>query len=369
METASGSRSRRYTDNLVGSDTNRLADICVHDRLSGQTRRINVSAGGVEAVGGPSLNPVIALNGRYVAYESGATNLVAGDTNGFRDVFLHDRDVDGDGIMDEPGAIATRRVSVATGGAQALDGNSSDPSITQEGRWIAFGSTANNLVANDTNNESDIFLHDASNGTTVRLSQGPNGAQWIAPSFQPVLSSNGSLLVFLTSGLNAPPVGGATSASIFAGANDGKSTTGTIPLPTEPTPAAPVVQPPPPADDIQDPAVSGDGSQTGATVQPRPGSGGAAPSVEVEGPPAPPPAAAAPYLSALGPAQGPTTGGNVVDVRGAHFQANATVRWNGVPLNPAVVRFVNSALLRVTAPAGTGAVPCRSRAAGRRRTS
>jgi Tol biopolymer transport system component len=353
-----------YTDNLVGSDTNQRADICVHDRLNGQTRRINVSTAGVEAIGGASLNPVIALNGRYVAYESDATNLVAGDTNAFRDVFLHDRDVDGDGIMDEAGSIATRRVSVATGGAQALGGNSSDPSITQEGRWIAFGSTANNLVANDTNNESDIFLHDASNNTTIRLSQGPNGAQWIAPSFQPVLSANGLLLVFLTSGLNAPPVGGATSGSVFGGANDGKSTTGTIPLPTEPVPTAPSVQQPPPADDIQDPAVSGDGSQTGATVQPRPGSGGSAPSVSVEGPPAPPPAAAAPFLSALGPAQGPTTGGNVVDVQGAHFQANATVRWNGVALPPSEVSFVNSALLRVTAPAGTNAVSVQVQSGG-----
>ena len=338
-------------DNLVAADTNALADICVHDRLTGTTRRVNVSTAGVEALGGPSLNPVISLNGRHIAFESGANNLVAGDTNMFRDVFLHDRDTDGNGVMDQPGAIATTRVSVTSSTLQALNGDSTNPSITQEGRWVAFGSKATNLVANDTNGESDVFLHDAQLNTTVRLSQGPSGQQYIGPSTNPRISANGSRLVFLTSGLNAPSSLVESSGPVVAALDDGKSTTGTIPLPTSPTPPPPVVEPQPPADNLEDTGVSGDGADTATTVNPQPGSGGSAPSVSVEGPAEPPPSAAAPFLAGLSQPQGPPAGGNVVLVEGAHFQANASVVWNGAALAPASVAFVHSGLLRVTAPA------------------
>ena len=192
--------------NLVPSDDNGLDDVFVSDRLTGQTRRLDVSSAGVQAAGGASGRAVISLDGRWVAFDSAANNLVPGDTNGLRDVFLHDRDTDADGVMDEADARATSRVSVSSSvsappappaGGQA-DGDSGQPSITQEGRYIAFASTATNLVPNDTNRESDVFLHDRVMGTTRRLSVGPGGVQFVGPSHTPSISANGSLLIFLT---------------------------------------------------------------------------------------------------------------------------------------------------------------------------
>src|SRR5688500_1247421 len=84
---------------------------------SGQTARVSVSTDGVGA-NGVSGAPAISGDGRYVAFASAATNLVAGDTNGLTDIFLRDRDTDADGVFDEAGAVATTRLSVGPGGVQ-----------------------------------------------------------------------------------------------------------------------------------------------------------------------------------------------------------------------------------------------------------
>jgi Ca2+-binding RTX toxin-like protein len=93
-----------------------------------------------------------------VAFWSEATNLVPGDTNNARDVFVHDRDADGDGVFDEPGANTTVRVSVSNAGAQG-DGRSEDPHLSADGRFVAFWSKATTLVPGDTNSTDDIFVH------------------------------------------------------------------------------------------------------------------------------------------------------------------------------------------------------------------
>ncbi len=145
--------------NLV-SDGNGQMDVFVHDRLLGVTRRVSEASDGTEAIGGASRNPAMSLDGRFVAFDSAATNLVPGDSNAFRDVFVRDRDTDGDGVMDEAAAVSTTRVSVATGGQQATGGDSVDPSMTEQGRWVAFGSRAVDLVPNDTNGQVDAFVRD-----------------------------------------------------------------------------------------------------------------------------------------------------------------------------------------------------------------
>jgi hypothetical protein len=103
--------------NLVAGDTNGLDDIFVHDRQTVTTQRVNVGPGGVQATGGGSILPSINGDGRFVAFLSAATNLVAGDTNGVIDAFVHDRQTG-----------TTTRVSVATGGSQATGGGTATAS-------------------------------------------------------------------------------------------------------------------------------------------------------------------------------------------------------------------------------------------------
>ncbi len=132
-------------NNLVAGDTNGSWDVFVRDRVSGETERVNVSSAGAEA-NGPSGYSVISADGRYVAFMSDATNLVPGDTNGRADVFVRDRM-----------AGETQRVSVSSAGVEA-DGRSDENSISADGRYVAFGSRASNLVPGDTNGTRDIFV-------------------------------------------------------------------------------------------------------------------------------------------------------------------------------------------------------------------
>ena len=124
--------------NLAAGDTNGSQDVFVHDRQTGTTSRVSLGQGGVQA-NSLSRNPAISADGGFVALESFAGNLVAGDTNGVSDVFVRDMQ-----------AGTTTRVSVATGGAQG-NGASGGAAISADGRWVVFGSSATNLVAGDTN--------------------------------------------------------------------------------------------------------------------------------------------------------------------------------------------------------------------------
>jgi Tol biopolymer transport system component len=110
-----------------------------------------VSSGGEQAYRG-STETSISADGRFVAFQSSANNLVAGDTNGEVDIFVHDRSYG-----------ETTRVSVSSGGVQG-NSYSYQPSISGNGRFVAFQSEANNLVAGDTNGEADVFVHDRRHG-------------------------------------------------------------------------------------------------------------------------------------------------------------------------------------------------------------
>ncbi|TMK83849.1 MAG: hypothetical protein E6G44_11140, partial [Actinobacteria bacterium] len=116
-------------------------------------------------VGGGGGQPSISADGRYVAFSSGDSTLVPGDTNGQTDVFVRDRST---------GSVS--RVSVDSSGNQA-DLRSDSPSISPDGRWTVFESQATNLVAGDTNGTWDVFVHDSVTGATTRLSVAADGTQ------------------------------------------------------------------------------------------------------------------------------------------------------------------------------------------------
>lgn len=153
--------------NLVPSDLNGTVDIFVRDRQESSTTRVSVTVGGVEA-NNLSQHPSISANGRFVAFDSAASNLVSGDTNNRYDIFVRDRDLDDNGIFDEDGSVATFRASVSTGGGQA-NRSSFWPSISADGRYVAFESGAN-LVPDDTGEISDIFVRGLFAGGTKRIS-------------------------------------------------------------------------------------------------------------------------------------------------------------------------------------------------------
>jgi len=123
---------------------------------------VSVASGGGEG-NGNSYFPSISGDGRYVAFYSEGSNLVVNDLNNRADVFVHDRDADGNGTYDEVGGISTVRVSVASGGGEAKNGDSYSPCISPDGKYVAFTSYADNLVAGDTPftmGFPDIFVYE-----------------------------------------------------------------------------------------------------------------------------------------------------------------------------------------------------------------
>jgi len=140
--------------------------VWVRDRQRGTTVLVSKSSAGV-AGNGRSAHPAISADGRFVAFSSSASNLVPEDTNSLDDVFVHDRDADGNGIFDEPGATLTR-VSISSDGTQA-NCVSARPSISGSGRYVAFDTCATNWaeVRRKTLAVHDIFVHDRQTGTTI----------------------------------------------------------------------------------------------------------------------------------------------------------------------------------------------------------
>jgi len=175
--------------NLVPGDTNRLNDVFVHDRTTGTTSRVSVSSSGAQGYG-DSFHPSISADGRHVAYQSSATNLVPYDTNGYWDVFVHDRLTGG-----------TARVSVGPWGRQG-DFSSGSPSISADGRFIAFDSYAANLVPGDTNGQTDVFVHDRLTGTTTLVSVDSAGLQANYSSDSSSISADGGFVAFVSGASN-----------------------------------------------------------------------------------------------------------------------------------------------------------------------
>jgi archaellum component FlaF (FlaF/FlaG flagellin family) len=147
---------------LVPGDTNVYLDIFVYDRQTGITSRVSVDSSGNQS-NYTSLNPAISADGRYVTFSSSANNLVPGDTNGYPDIFVHDRQTG-----------STSRVSVDSSGNQS-SGISDNHAISADGRYVTFSSYATDLVTGDTYGyENAIFVHDRQTGSTSRVSVGGN---------------------------------------------------------------------------------------------------------------------------------------------------------------------------------------------------
>jgi Tol biopolymer transport system component len=187
--------------NLVPGDTNGKSDIFVRDIDAGTTTRVSVSSTGTEA-NNLSVYPDITADGHMVVFTSLATNLIAGDTNGQSDVFLHDRTTQ-----------QTSRISVTPSGGEANHA-SYDPCISANGRFVAFASLASNIVAGDTNGAADIFLRDLVLGTNTRVSVSSAGAQANDYSETASISGDGRRVTFDSSATNFVP-GGTLGLQVF----------------------------------------------------------------------------------------------------------------------------------------------------------
>ena len=170
-------------DNLVAGDSNGTDDVFVRDITGATTSIVSVDPNGV-AGDGPSGSPRCSADGRCVAFSSYADNLIASDANGSSDVFLRDTQ-----------AHATTLISVASNGTQG-DGVSDAPTVSADGRYVAFYSIADNLVADDFNATTDVFVRDTSTGTTTLASVEPNSVQGDGGSSGASLSADGRLVAF-----------------------------------------------------------------------------------------------------------------------------------------------------------------------------
>ena len=175
-----------FASNLVGGDTNNLRDVFVHDRQSGATARVSSDSNGTQA-NRESTDAAISADGRYVVFSSGATNLAvsdmpAGDSGQFGDVFVKDRQTGG-----------LTRVSVATTPAGKVEGAgfSGGASISADGRYVAFASSASNLVSGDTDTQVDIYVHDRTDSSTVSIS-----GTATSPSDFPNISDDGNVIAY-----------------------------------------------------------------------------------------------------------------------------------------------------------------------------
>ena len=171
---------------LVSDDTNNNYDVFVRDLLNQTTERISIGWDGTEANGASGV-ATLSSDGRWVAFVSEASNLVEGDTNGIWDYFTYDR-LTG----------ATRRVSVSSSGEQA-DQNIAypyPPTISADGRFVAFSSDAGNLVPNDVNGAEDVFVFDQLMGTIELISATTDGYAGNSWSRKPSISADGRWVAF-----------------------------------------------------------------------------------------------------------------------------------------------------------------------------
>jgi Tol biopolymer transport system component len=182
---------------IVPNDTNGKSDVFVHSFSDDTTVRASVASDGSQGDGDSIFEfyPAQSMSpeGRYVVFSSLATNLVANDTNGVQDVYLHDR------ILGR-----TERISVASDGTEA-NAASSHAAVSADGRFVAFESLASNLVPGDTNLDGDVFLRDRLLGTTVRVSVSTSGRQAYGISHSPSISDDGRRIAFVSDASDLVP--------------------------------------------------------------------------------------------------------------------------------------------------------------------
>ncbi|MEG4967989.1 calcium-binding protein [Microcoleus sp. B6-A1] len=181
-----------FAFNLVPGDTNENYDTFVRDLSTNTTTRVSVNSAGNQASGSPGI-PSISANGRFVVFDSNASNLVPGDTNNTSDIFVRD-------LLTN----TTTRVSVDSAGNEA-NKFSSNPSISGDGRFVTFASTASNLVPGDTNENYDVFVRDTLANTTARVSVDSSGNEGNNESSDSSISADGHRVVFSSDATNLVP--------------------------------------------------------------------------------------------------------------------------------------------------------------------
>lgn len=181
-----------YASNMTPLDTDGNADIYVYNQFLGQLEILSISNSGQKG-NADSTHPAISGGGRHVAFESQATNLVAGDGNGATDIFVYDR-----------GNDMIERVSIRDAVTEANQG-SQNASISGDGRFVAFSSAASNLVDGDGNAVSDVFVFDRLTRSILRVSTSSAEGQANGDSFEPSLSSDGRFVVFVSAATNLVP--------------------------------------------------------------------------------------------------------------------------------------------------------------------
>lgn len=189
--------------NLVPNDSNDKLDVFVHDRQSGQTRRISVDAFGAEGHD-DSIEPAIAADGRWVAFASKAENLVPFDDNGKIDVFRYDL-----------ASAMVERISVTSSGAE-VDKESQSPDLSADGRFVLYHSLADALAPGDSNGKDDIYLWDANTGRSVRQSLGLGGGDPNEFSVRPAVDDLARVLAFTSKASNLVPSDSNDKEDVFA---------------------------------------------------------------------------------------------------------------------------------------------------------
>lgn len=163
--------------------------VFLRDIETGDTQPVSIATDGSEA-NDDSTAPALSADGRYVAFQSTATNLVADDTNGVSDIFVHDLQ-----------AGETRRVSTSLAGAQR-DEKAESPGISADGRYIVYtGYSSTTLPGGYEQTSNDVFLHDLTTGETRLVSLDANGEPFANGAFQPSLSADGRYVAFAADGI------------------------------------------------------------------------------------------------------------------------------------------------------------------------
>ena len=174
---------------LVAGDTNGVRDVFLTDRQNLTTVRVSVASNGDQA-NQASDSAVLSADGRYIVFASRSTNLVNGVATNPGHLFIHDRQ-----------NSTTELVTVDSTGA-AGNGLSKNAAISVDGRYVAFSSIADNLVAGDTNDAYDIFVRDRQAGTTERVSVNSNGDQATGSSIRMSISADGRYVAFVSDASN-----------------------------------------------------------------------------------------------------------------------------------------------------------------------
>ena len=201
--------------NLFAADTNGVSDVVLKDLQTGVLTCMSCAAGGVVGDGASS-SPAISGDGRFVAFQSAATNLVAGDSNIATDVFVRE-------IATGALEIASRATSVAGAVGGATSGQAR---LSSTGQFVVYSSVASNLVTGDTNTQADVFVRDRLNSVTTRVSVATGGAQasgGVGGATASTISADGRFIVFTSGQQTLSPGDGNNLADAFL--HDRQSTT------------------------------------------------------------------------------------------------------------------------------------------------